>query len=72
MNGLFASRSLAEHLLRGAAAFALLWWAIAHQYTHMGWSLGAGLLAIVALRGCPVCWAIGLAETVRQRRVEGS
>jgi hypothetical protein len=27
----------------------------------------AGLLALVAMRGCPVCWTIGLVETIRQR-----
>jgi hypothetical protein len=28
----------------------------------------AGLLALVAMRGCPVCWTIGLVETIRQYR----
>jgi hypothetical protein len=26
----------------------------------------AGLLSLVAMRGCPVCWTIGLVETIRQ------
>ena len=34
---------------------------------HPNWSVAAGLLALVAMRGCPVCWAIGLAETMQQR-----
>ena len=67
MNGLFASGSVAEHLARGAVAGALLWWAIPNQDAHAGLALAAGGLAIVALRGCPMCWAIGLVETLRGR-----
>lgn len=65
--GLFATRTVAGHLIRGAAAFALLYFAIAQQALHPAASLLAGLLALVAMRGCPVCWAIGLAETIRER-----
>lgn len=65
--GLFASQSLAGHLLRGAAAVALLYWAVAHQQTQPGLALLAGAGALVALRGCPVCWTIGLFETLGQR-----
>jgi hypothetical protein len=65
--GLFSSRSIAGHLLRGAAAFALLAAALRHQASHPVAAAAAGLLALAALRGCPVCWGIGLAETVSQR-----
>ena len=63
----FATRTLTGHLLRGAVAFGLLYAAISQQHAHPGWSLLAGALALVAMRGCPVCWAIGLVETVTQR-----
>lgn len=66
-SGLFATRSLTGHLIRGAAAFALLYLAIGQQHLHPVASLAAGLLALAAMRGCPVCWMIGLAETIRQR-----
>ena len=66
--GLFATRTLSGHLLRGAAAFGLLAVAISQQDTHLALSLGAGLLALVLLRGCPMCWLIGLIETLQQRR----
>jgi hypothetical protein len=66
-NGLFASQTLAGHLLRGAAAFALLYWAIAHQQAQPFMALLAGAGALVAMRGCPVCWAIGLVETIGQK-----
>jgi len=48
-------------------AFALLSLALEQQHLHPVASLMAGLLALVALRGCAVCWTIGLAETIRQR-----
>lgn len=64
--GLFASRSLAAHLLRGAIGIALLVWAVLHQ-SHVALSLAAGIGATFAFRGCPVCWTIGLIETAGQR-----
>lgn len=67
-SGLLATRTLTGHLIRGAVAFALLYVAIEHQHVHPVASLSAGLLALVAMRGCPVCWTIGLAETIRQHQ----
>lgn len=64
--GLFASRSLIGHLLRGATGIALLTWAV-RQQSHVVLSLAAGMGAMLALRGCPVCWTIGLIETIGQR-----
>lgn len=65
--GFFASQSLAGHLLRGAVAFTLLYWAIAHQQAQPFMALLAGAGALVAMRGCPVCWTIGLVETLGQK-----
>lgn len=67
-DSLFATRTLSGHLLRGAAAFGSLALAVGQQQANGALSLGAGLLALVLLRGCPMCWLIGLVETVRQRR----
>jgi ABC-type taurine transport system ATPase subunit len=64
---LFATRALTAHVIRGAVAFALLYLAIEQQHRHPVASSLGGLLALVAMRGCPVCWTIGLAETIRQR-----
>ncbi|MBC7954496.1 MAG: hypothetical protein H7Y33_01330 [Cytophagales bacterium] len=66
-NGLFASQTLSGHLIRGVVAFALLYLAINQQHAHPGWSLLAALMALVAMRGCPACWTIGLVETIQQR-----
>jgi len=66
-SGLFATRTLSGHLIRGAIAFTLLYIAVSQQHEHPGWALLAGGLTLVAMRGCPICWAIGLVETVGQR-----
>ena len=65
---MFGSAFLGAHLTRGAAAAALLAWAIVHQTAHPWLSLGAGVAALVALRGCPMCWIVGLVETLSQGR----
>ena len=70
-NGFFASETLSGHLLRGGAAAALFGWAILRQELHPLEAFVAGAAALVALRGCPLGWSIGLVETVRhawQRR----
>jgi hypothetical protein len=66
--GMFGSAYLIVHLMRGAAAAALIAWAIVNQTAHPWLSLAAGLAALVALRGCPMCWAVGLFETISKRR----
>jgi uncharacterized membrane protein YedE/YeeE len=65
---MFGSAFLGAHLMRGVAAAALLAWAIVHQTAHPWLSLGAGVAALVALRGCPMCWTVGLVETLSQGR----
>lgn len=65
---MFGSATLGAHLMRGAAAAALLAWAIVHQAAHPWLSLGAGVATLVALRGCPMCWTVGLVETLWQGR----
>ena len=42
-------------------------WAIRHQ-TETVLSLAAIIGALVAFRGCPICWTMGLAETVMRKR----
>ena len=64
--GIFGSAFLGAHLMRGAAAAALLAWAIVHQTAHP-WLFFAGVAALVALRGCPMWWTVGLVETLSGR-----
>lgn len=65
---MFCSTSVSQHLLRGIIALALI--ATAVYVSQFGW-LWAGLPllgAFVAMRGCPMCWLVGLFETIRQRQ----
>jgi len=76
---MFGSAFLGAHLMRGAAAAALLAWAIVQETAHPWLSLGAGVAALVALRGCPMCWwsrrfrkAVAIGERARTRMMTGN
>ena len=64
---MFASRTVIGHLMRGGIAAALIAWALAHQVLDPAIALAAIVLAIVAMRGCPMCWTLGLVETIGNR-----
>jgi hypothetical protein len=64
---MFASNTLLEHGLRGLVGIGTLWYAVTIAATHPLGSLALGALALLAFRGCPICWAIGLVETASQR-----
>ncbi|MBV9140139.1 MAG: hypothetical protein JO115_04355 [Pseudonocardiales bacterium] len=71
-NPSFASTSLPRHLVRGVVGFGALIAAVA-LIPVLG--LGSLLLApvgLLALRGCPTCWAIGLLETISMSRLRRS
>lgn len=70
-SGLFATRTLSGHLLRGAVAFGLLYLALAQGQEHPLRAMAAGLAALAVMRGCPMCWAIGLVEILQQRLRRG-
>lgn len=72
MQSVLASKSVALHLARGALGFGLIGLAIALT-TRVG--PAALLLApfgLVALRGCPTCWCVGLVQTISAGRLERS
>ncbi|QAU40986.1 hypothetical protein XH86_27395 [Bradyrhizobium guangdongense] len=67
---MFASSSLTEHLIRGLVGIAALWTAV-WVGTDAGWtavlgSVTLGLISLIAFRGCPVCWSIGLFSMARR------
>jgi len=64
---MFASRSIAAHLTRGVVAAALIAWAVLHQSSNPAFAVIAIVLAVAAMRGCPMCWALGLVETLGNR-----
>ncbi|MDC6170677.1 hypothetical protein [Paucibacter sp. XJ19-41] len=64
---MFCSRSITIHLLRGAAAALLLVLAL-WPGPLAGWLRAIALAgAVVLMRGCPMCWLLGLFETLRRR-----
>jgi hypothetical protein len=64
---MFASRTVAFHLTKGAIAATLIAWALDHQSSDPAFALAAGVLAVIAMRGCPLCWTLGLVETISER-----
>ena len=67
---MYCSSSVSVHLLRGAAAIALLVASVFLISYGLVWSAMAAIGAVVLLRGCPMCWLIGLFETLKNRRNE--
>ncbi|MFF3019147.1 hypothetical protein [Streptomyces sp. NPDC057939] len=66
----FASRSVPRHLVRGAIGFGLIGGSIALVPVAGPVSLIAAPLALIAFRGCPTCWMVGLAQTISRGRLE--
>jgi hypothetical protein len=66
------SRSVSVHLLRGAGAIGLIFAAVFLSSYGLLWSAMAGVGAVVLLRGCPMCWLMGLFETLQQNRSKKS
>lgn len=63
---MFASRSVPRHLVRGALGLPMM----VAAFMLVPWLGPLALLlvvpAAVLLRGCPTCWALGLAQTWAQ------
>jgi hypothetical protein len=58
---------LTAHLVRGATAAALIAWALFFAGTQPALALVSGAVAVIAMRGCPACWMLGLWDTLRHR-----
>ena len=63
---MFASKSVVAHLVRGIIAAVLIVWALDLLSTEPIFALAAGAAAMVAMRGCPLCWTMGLFETISE------
>ncbi|MBP6562887.1 MAG: hypothetical protein KA214_05350 [Neisseriaceae bacterium] len=70
---MFCSTSIGMHLLKGLGAVLLIGGAL---YLGVGPSAN-GLLsillligAVVLLRGCPMCWLMGLFDTIANRKAK--
>ncbi len=64
----FASGSLTEHVLRGVVGLALVVAAFVLAGSHP-WAMLLLLPGVVAWRGCPTCWALGLGATLSRGRI---
>jgi len=64
---MYCSSSVSVHLLRGGAAIGLIFAAFFLSSYGIVWAVIAGVGAIVLLRGCPMCWLMGLFETIKQK-----
>jgi hypothetical protein len=70
MQSILASKSVARHLVRGALGFGLIGVAIALTTSVGPVALLLAPFGLVALRGCPTCWCVGLAQTISAGRLE--
>lgn len=66
------SKSVAIHLLRGAVGFGLIGGGIALAGNLSPVALLLVPFGLVALRGCPTCWVLGLIQTMSAGRLERS
>jgi hypothetical protein len=64
---MFASSSIVVHLLRGAVGVSALAGAAIFGTQWPLLALALLPVALIALRGCPMCWTLGLIETVAKR-----
>ena len=65
---MFASQGLVEHLLRGLIGLGALVGAVVWGPAHPVVALLLMAVGLVALRGCPMCWTVGLVQTVAAAR----
>lgn len=63
----FGSSSVTTHLLRGAGGLAMLTLAVQLESTSVWLALLLLPVALWLFRGCPVCWTVGLFETLAHR-----
>ena len=72
MDTMFASRSVARHLVRGLLGLGLLVGSVVWAAATGPAALLLALPGFVLLRGCPTCWALGLAQTIARGRIEAA
>ncbi|MER7704741.1 hypothetical protein ABTX81_17835 [Kitasatospora sp. NPDC097605] len=66
----YASRTLAGHLVRGGVGFGASAGALALLPFVGPVALLLLPVGLLAFRGCPTCWVIGLMETVSRGRLQ--
>ncbi len=73
---MFASKSVAEHVVRGVVGIGAFVASGRLAATEPIIALLLVPVALVALRGCPTCWTVGLVQTIvasaRGRTAQGA
>ena len=64
---MFASRSVLVHVTRGLVGLGSLALLLMVGPSIPWLWLALGPLALIAFRGCPMCWTLGLVQTVAAR-----
>jgi hypothetical protein len=64
---MFARRTVAKHVVRGVLGIAAFVAAVAPPSPHPVWFIAFLALGLVMLRGCPMCWTVGLVQTIAAR-----
>lgn len=72
MRSSFASRSLPVHLARGVIGFGSVIASVVLAPVIGVVSLVLLAVALLAFRGCPTCWTIGLIQTLSRGRLRRS
>ncbi len=70
---MFCSTSIGMHLLRGCGAFglvALSFYVSTNAPAYALLVIPMLIGAVFLLRGCPMCWIMGLVETVANRKAK--
>ncbi|HYW74837.1 MAG TPA: hypothetical protein VE961_27675 [Pyrinomonadaceae bacterium] len=61
---IFGNRTIPRHLLRGALGLTALYIAASTFHGTTWRALLFLALALILLKGCPMCWTLGLIETI--------
>lgn len=65
----YSSKNVTAHILKGVLGFGGLIGAFALIPLVGAWSLLLLPVGVVALKGCPMCWTLGLIQTLSRGRL---
>ncbi|CAB4712751.1 MAG: hypothetical protein F2667_08150 [Actinobacteria bacterium] len=68
---LFASSSVTVHVVRGLIGLVLVVAAFALA-AQTAWALLLAVPGVIAWRGCPTCWTLGLIATISRGRISAA
>ena len=60
----FGNKRISVHLIRGVLGLAALYGSLSLMKTSLWPALILLLIAVLLWKGCPLCWTLGLIETI--------